>query len=239
MFFEAVGRSEKGRRSNNEDAWLVDEGLGLFVVADGMGGAAAGEVASRLFVETAREVFLTRSGDTPSLVLEIFREANRRIRDHIADHPEHKGMGCTAEVLALQGGKYYLGHIGDSRTYLLRDGLLKRVTKDHSFVQEQIDRGLLTPEEAKGHRFRHVILRAVGVEDTLAVDLIRGGLKAGDLFLLCSDGLTDEVDDEKIEDVLKSEIPLEEKADRLISLAMEAGGKDNITVVLCELGSLY
>ena len=143
-------------------------------------------------------------------------------------------MGCTAELMAFSDASYILGHVGDSRTYLFRQGRLKQITQDHSLVQDQIDRGLLTPEEAKKHSLRNVILRAVGAKETLAVDLITGKVMAGDLFLLCSDGLTGMVDDPPIEETLSLSISLVQKVERLITLAKEAGGNDNITVVLCE-----
>ena len=133
--------------------------------------------------------------------------------------------------------KYVLGHVGDSRTYLFREGQLRRLTRDHSFVQDQMDQNLITPAEAKGHSLRHVILRAVGVDERLAVDLIRGRGLSGDLFLLCSDGLTDMVDDTAIHDVLSLSLDLPQKGERLIELAKSYGGFDNITLILCEIVS--
>jgi len=125
-----------------------------------------------------------------------------------------------------------VGHVGDSRIYLFRGGRLRQVTKDHSFVQEQVDRGVLTPEQARVHAFRHMILRAVGIHDSLAVDRISGKAYPDDLFLLCSDGLSDMVGDSLIEETLASDLSLEEKADRLVRYACDAGGHDNVTVVL-------
>lgn len=234
------GKSDPGlKRGNNEDAYLIRPELSLFTIADGMGGAAAGEVASQIFIDTALEVFSSpphRSRDERlESVQEAFRLANERILKYGETHPHHQGLGCTAELITFTDETYVLGHVGDSRTYLLRRGELKRLTRDHSYIQEQIDQGLLRPEEAKHHSLRHVILRAVGIEEALALDLVRGRIFPGDLFLLCSDGLTDMVEDGHIQNLLLSSLRLDQKVEGLIELANTAGGKDNITVVLCEV----
>lgn len=213
--------------------------MSLFTIADGMGGAAAGEVASQIFIDTVLEVFSSpphRSRDERlESVQEAFRLANERILKYGETHPHHQDLGCTAELITFTDETYVLGHVGDSRTYLLRRGELKRLTRDHSYIQEQIDQGLLRPEEAKHHSLRHVILRAVGIEEALALDLVRGRILPGDLFLLCSDGLTDMVGDGHIQNLLLSSLRLDQKVEGLIELANTAGGKDNITVVLCEV----
>lgn len=141
-------------------------------------------------------------------------------------------MGCTGEMAVFTGDRYVVGHVGDSRVYLFREGRLRQVTKDHSFVQQQVDHGMITPEQARVHAFRHMLLRAIGVDDPLAVDLVSGKAHPGDIFLLCSDGLTDMVGDPLIEERLASGLSLEEKADLLIRDACDAGGHDNVTVVL-------
>ncbi len=236
----SFGKSEVGlKRADNEDAFSVGPELGFCLVADGMGGEAAGELASRIFVETTAEVF-SRSGgrsekETLELVKRAFSFASQRIRGHVEENPVHMGMGCTAELLAFSDEGFVLGHIGDSRTYRFRDGQLKQLTQDHSLVQDQIDQGLITPAEARNHSLRHVILRAVGVEESLALDLVRGKTFTGDLFLLCSDGLTDMVYDTQIQDVLSSAVALPQKGEKLIELAKSAGGNDYITVVLSEI----
>lgn len=236
----SFGKSEVGlKRAHNEDAFSVGPELGFCLVADGMGGEASGELASRIFVETTAEVF-SRSGgrsekETLELVKRAFSFASQRIRGHVEENPVHMGMGCTAELLAFSDEGFVLGHMGDSRTYRFRDGQLKQLTQDHSLVQDQIDQGLITPAEARNHSLRHVILRAVGVEESLALDLVRGKTFTGDLFLLCSDGLTDMVYDTQIQDVLSSAIALPQKVEKLIELAKWAGGDDNITVVLSEI----
>jgi protein phosphatase len=237
---QSFGQTDTGlRRSNNEDSFLCRPDLALWAVADGMGGAASGEVASRIFVDTALEVFSeadkTKEEENYLIVHEIFRIANERIFLSARNNRQSQGMGCTAELLAFSGRDYLVGHVGDSRTYLFRDGELKQLTRDHSLVQDQLDRGLITTEEARNHALRNVILRAVGVEEALAVDFIRGGSFPGDFFLLCSDGLFTMVADAPIRDVLSLPLGLPQKAEKLIQMAKSAGGYDNITVVLCEV----
>jgi PPM family protein phosphatase len=225
------------KRSNNEDAWAMDASLGYWTVADGMGGAAAGEVASRIFVETTHEVFSSRKADMRpfDLVQEVFRSANARIISEVTAHPQYDGMGCTAELVAFGDEEYFLCHVGDSRTYIYRNGQLRQLTRDHSLVQHQLDRGLITEDEARKHPSRSTILRAVGVNESLSVDCIRGKVLDGDVFLLCSDGLTDMVDDTIIRDTLALDCDLQGIADQLVRLAKSRGGKDNITVVLCQV----
>jgi serine/threonine protein phosphatase PrpC len=223
----AVGKTDIGlRRSNNEDAYLLRPDLGFFAVADGMGGAAAGEIASRIFVDSAQEVFNQ---------LSRFRMGNDRILDHVSSNPRDKGMGCTAELIAFSGDSYIVGHVGDSRTYLFREEKLRQLTKDHSIVQEQTDKGLITPEEARKHALRNIVLRAVGINPAVALDLTRGKSLSNDIFLLCSDGLSDMLDDSVIQQVLSSSQSLSGKVEHLIESAKSAGGNDNITVVLCEV----
>ncbi len=237
---EFIGKTDVGRvRSNNEDTYTINQEADYCLVADGMGGAAAGEMASQIFAQTAAEIF--KSAPTSSeqelvdRVQKAFLEANDRILEHVAKYPEHKGMGCTAELLAFTNTGFVVGHMGDSRTYRLRQGAFKQLTKDHSLVQDQIDQGLITAEQARSHRMRNIILRAVGVRPSPALDTLRGPIFAGDLFLLCSDGLTDLVEDSTIVQVLQSNGDLSAKVDKLVDLANNAGGKDNITVVLAKI----
>ncbi len=237
---EFIGRTDTGLvRSNNEDTFMLDPEMVYCLVADGMGGAAAGEMASLIFAQTTAELFsYPKPGTEQELVDRVqaaFRDANDRILDHVASHPEHKGMGCTAELLAFTDTGYVIGHMGDSRTYRLRQGSLKQLTKDHSLVQDQIDQGLITEEQARSHRMRNIILRAVGVRPSPALDTLRGPIFSGDLFLLCSDGLTDLIEDRDILRVLLPDGHIASKADRLVDMANAAGGKDNITVVLAQV----
>lgn len=240
LTINSTGKTDVGmRRSNNEDAFLIRPELGLYTVADGMGGAAAGEVASRIFVDTALEIFEQGSRQSEQdiylLIQDVFRVGNDRMNEHVMANPGDRGMGCTAEVIAFSGDGYTVGHVGDSRTYLFRDEKLKQITKDHSLVQGQVDSGLITPEEAKKHNFRNVVLRAVGAAPTVSLDLVKGKCLPGDIFLLCSDGLTDMIDDELVRDILAMKCDLADKVERLVESAIESGGNDNVTVVLCEV----
>lgn len=237
------GQSDNGlRRAENEDTFVVMPEFSLFLVADGMGGEAAGELASRIFADAAVEIFSTTQAASEAerldLVRRAFTLAHDRIREHVSKHPHHGGMGCTAELLSFVGESCLLGHVGDSRTLLCRDGMLRQLTRDHSLIQDQLDQGLITSAEAKKHPLRNVLLRAVGVNDNLGVDLLKGKIQPGDVFLLCSDGLSDMVDEAAIAAVLSSPLTCAEKGDRLIELAKTAGGYDNITVVLCEVDAL-
>jgi PPM family protein phosphatase len=232
-----VGKSDTGLvRSNNEDAFLVNPELGFAALADGMGGAAAGELASKFFINAAVEVFSKNNrGDSQYLLRESFALANKMILEHADANPEHKGLGCTAELLTFFNSNFALAHVGDSRTYLFRDRELKALTQDHSFVQELINKGVINVQEARQHRMRHVILRAVGQHENLEVELIHGDTMPGDVFLLCSDGLTDMIEDYLIESILAEPLELDSKAQKLIDAAKDSGGHDNVTVVLCEV----
>lgn len=226
-------------RSNNEDAYLVMPEAGLFAVSDGMGGAAAGEVASSYFIETARAAFSSRNPafeeNDDRLVQEVFRQANECIFEHTAQHPEDKGMGCTGDLLVFKEHKYVIGHVGDSRVYLLRNGSLKQLTRDHSWVQLQVDKGVFTPEEARNHPRKNIILQALGTDKPVAFDMLEGRGLDRDIFLLCSDGLTDRVSDAEIQDRLVSPETIQQKVKNLIQAALSAGGRDNITAILCEV----
>ena len=231
-----AGKTNVGlKRSSNEDTFIIKGELGFCLVADGLGGAAAGELASRFFADATVDIFQQATDMNENKVVEriqnSFRLANDRIRDHVMRNPSHKGMGCTAELMAFSDQGFVIGHLGDSRTYRFRNGLLKQLTHDHSFIQEQVDKSLITEENARRHPLRNVILKAVGINESLALDLIRGRTYPEDQFLLCSDGLTDMVEDITIGKVFKLPIPANKKVDQLIELALSGGGKDNITVV--------
>lgn len=239
---EYVGRTDTGRRrSNNEDSFIMKPGLGFCALADGMGGASAGELASRMFVEAASEIFMSseegKEINSVDLVKRCFFIANKRIFESSSSNAEYKGMGCTAELIAFYNHEMVLGHVGDSRTYLFRNGILRQLSRDHSLVQNQLDEGIITEDQAKKHSLRHIILRAVGVKENVEVDITKGGIIAGDIILMCSDGLTDMIEDSLIGEVLSMSKRLDEKVDKLIESANDAGGFDNITVVLCEVSS--
>jgi PPM family protein phosphatase len=240
LIIELFGMTDAGLvRANNEDIFVIDPEARYGLVADGMGGAAAGETASQLFAQTAVERF-----DAPGImneqvaverVQQVFSLANDRILEHVARYPHHDGMGCTAELIAFTPNSYVVGHMGDSRTYRWRQNSLRQLTKDHSLVQSQIDQGLISESQARTHSMRNVILRAVGVKPDPALDILRGPIFSGDLFLLCSDGLTDLVDDTAIGDVLAHDDSIAQKSLKLIDLAKRAGGKDNVTVTIAKV----
>jgi len=236
------GKTDIGlKRENNEDAFAISPELDFCLAADGMGGEAAGEIASKIFVESALAVFEENThrteGDVINRVQNAFGFANRKILDHVIQHPDLKGMGCTAELLAFTNGGFVLGHIGDSRTYRLRNGHLQQLTQDHTLVQQQVEEGLISSDKVKNHPLRNVIFRAVGLDGELALDLIRGNISAGDLFLLCSDGLTDMIPDDLIQEILLSDIDVHAQVDKLIETAISAGGHDNITAVMSAIKS--
>jgi serine/threonine protein phosphatase PrpC len=192
-------------RSGNEDNFAVNAGgdRGLFIVADGMGGHAAGEVASEMAVQII-ELALSSIKDledrtAAERVMEALRKANRDIHDRTITEVDKQGMGTTASVLLVSNNRYLIGQVGDSRVYLLRDGALKQLTKDHSYVQEQVDAGFLTPEQARYHPYSNVITRCVGASPDVQPDVYQGEVRVGDLFLVASDGLTGMVDDRRLQ----------------------------------------
>lgn len=233
------GETDVGlKRLKNEDTFLINPENRFCLVADGMGGEAAGELASHIFAETSMEFFSETVGHSTSKVVEtiqnVFRVANERIFNHAEQNSGYKGMGCTAEVLGYSDEEFVIGHVGDSRTYRFRDQKLEQLTKDHSIVQDQIDKGMITSAESRNHSMRNVILRAVGVSEDLSPDIIKERVCPGDIFLLCSDGLTDMISDRQIQEVLSLSTDLSKKTKKLIDMAKSAGGKDNITVVLSQ-----
>jgi protein phosphatase len=240
IVLDTTGVTDVGlRRSNNEDAFIVIPEQRVAAVADGMGGAAAGEVASGIFVNAVRECFDAAASVTEEtayqFVQQVFSAANKRIIEHVAKNPGDAGMGCTAELLTFVEGRYIIGHVGDSRIYLFRNNGLRQLTKDHSLVQMQLDNGSISADEARVHPNKNIVLKAIGIEHDVSLDILRGNLFSGDLFLLCSDGLTDMLEDDKLHEILKLSIPLGQKAQQLVESAKEAGGRDNITVVLCHV----
>lgn len=237
--FRFAGKTDRGlRRKKNEDTILMDPARGFCLVADGIGGTAAGDIASRMFAETVQDIFDTDSDTEESkyqLVQKAFLTANDRILQYAAQHPDCQGMGCTAELLALTNQRFILGHIGDSRTYRLRNDEFKQLTTDHTLVQEQLDQGLITAEEASHHSFKNIILRAVGIKKNPSLDVLRGKILPGDRFLLCSDGLTDMVDDTRIKKILAAGAGIKESCSHLVQEANNNGGKDNTSVVMAEI----
>jgi protein phosphatase len=221
--------SDTGRkRRRNEDAYVIAPPL--FAVADGMGGAQAGEVASKLAAAVLEEDDGALSG--VDRVKGLIQEANRRVHERASADPTTSGMGTTMTVALVEPDGVIIGHVGDSRAYRVRDGELEQLTEDHSLVNELLKTGKLSPEEADTHPQRSVITRAVGTDPDVDVDAFTVAVEDGDVFLLCSDGLTDMVDDGDILDVLeKHRDDLDRAMKSLISAANRVGGEDNITVV--------
>lgn len=241
-----AGLSDVGRlRQNNEDSLAWDAAASVAVLADGMGGYNAGEVASKMAVDHVmqRMVQWAKDTDMPTTLRVLKRvmeasvdEANREIFDAAHTNPAYAGMGTTLVFLSFAlEGRVVVGHAGDSRAYRLRDGSLSQLTRDHSLLQEQVDAGLLTPEQVHAFGYRNFITRALGVEDAVVLDINDFDVQAGDVYLLCSDGLTDMVDDVDIATVLTSDGSLDQRASTLINWANRNGGRDNVTVLLVEV----
>jgi protein phosphatase len=240
MRFTCAGNTDKGSvRTGNEDIFLVDHQHGVFIVADGMGGHAAGEVASDMAVGMiAKEINGIRSlGDREASARmgEAIRDANAAIFDRTLAEHDKRGMGTTVTVMVLFATRYLIGQVGDSRAYLLREGALTQITKDHSYVQEQVDAGLLTPEQARTHPYSNVITRCVGANEEVVPDIYYGRIRKGDIILLASDGLTGMLEDEQLAAILKTEGGPDTWVDRMIADANRRGGLDNITVIVVRI----
>lgn len=228
-------RTDVGKvRANNQDAPIVSEKLRLYGVTDGMGGHKGGEVAST----SARDDLLRElEGKTPSVAAlsGAIEEVNRQIY-HQQEHDDAlTGMGTTLSVLWMSDNFVYIGHVGDSRVYLLRDGEFKQMTLDHSLVEQLVREGVLTEEEAQNHPMRNIITRAIGTDESVEVDVVVEERRKGDLWLACSDGLHGLVDDRQMRDALRQYAP-EKAADVLLKAALDAGGRDNVTLVIVHDG---
>jgi protein phosphatase len=226
-------KTDVGRvREGNQDSYLVE--APLFAVADGMGGHLAGDVASATAIEALHNR-LSRSEVSPEDLEEAIKIANEEIRSKAGSDPSLSGMGTTCTVLAVDGSTGYVAHVGDSRAYLYRSGELTQLTEDHTLVQRLVQEGRLSEEEAEHHPQRSIITRALGIEDTLEVDSMILELNDGDRVLMCSDGLTSMLNHQAIEQVLREEGEPQAAADRLVDLANDRGGEDNITVLLVDI----
>ena len=215
---------------------------GIFLVADGMGGHAAGEVASDMAVNAiARELDSLR-GLRDEQVAErmraAIRAANGAIFQRTLTEHDKRGMGTTVTALTLFGSRFLIGQVGDSRAYLLRDNRLSQVTKDHSYVQEQVDAGYLTPEQARTHPYSNVITRCVGANNDVMPDIYVGAVKARDVFLLASDGLTGMLEDYQLAELLSPDRMPQDEVDALIAEANRHGGLDNITAIIVRIDSV-
>jgi protein phosphatase len=241
MQLAAAARSDLGRRRPaNEDTYALAPELGLYLVADGMGGHRAGQVASGLAARAAVATLRTlRHHEAPSVAEKLrtcVAAANAEILASSRAKPELAGMGTTVVALLAEGERVALAHVGDSRAYLVRRGTIRRLTDDHTLVGELVRRGELSERAAGGHPQRHVLIRALGVRRSVEPDLLELTPEPGDVFVLCSDGLTGHVEDPEIADLVTSAPDLDVACVRLVDLANRRGGDDNITVVLlrCE-----
>jgi serine/threonine protein phosphatase PrpC len=245
MNYQFCAKTDPGRaRDNNEDSVVYDESTLTAVLADGMGGYNAGEIASGMataFIKSELSRWLTEAGagikakDVRRAMEICVDNANRSIFNSANSNANYAGMGTTLVVGVFKDDKLVLGHIGDSRCYRLRAGLLEQITKDHSLLQEQMDAGLITPEQAATSPIKNLVTRALGVDESVLLEVNEHLVQAGDLYLMCSDGLSDMIDDDLIDKIVTSELELEQKATQLIDQANENGGRDNISVLLVEV----
>ncbi len=242
MEFEFFSATDTGRsRSNNEDSVAVEPNTGLVILADGMGGYNAGEVASSMAtsqIVDGMERWLSQAaasasdGEVRRAMTLCVDAANRAIHDAANTDARQAGMGTTLVMGVFRASRLLLGHVGDSRAYRLRDGTLRQITRDHSLLQEQIDAGLISPEQAASAANKNLVTRAVGVEPEVQLELHGHDLVSGDIYMFCSDGLTDMVSDAEMEKMMRSAESLGSCATALVEAANEAGGKDNISVIL-------
>ncbi|HMV66095.1 MAG TPA: protein phosphatase 2C domain-containing protein [Myxococcota bacterium] len=248
MEFDSYHRSVCGNRENNEDDVLVDNEMRIYVVADGMGGHAAGEVASKIAVNAVRDVLVERCDPDETRLVRDFdpddgsdmmrerlryamNQASVLIRRRSESDPRTRGMGTTVVALVIDGDRAHLAHVGDSRAYLLRDQTLTRLTRDHTVVQQEIDAGRLTPELARLLPQRNILTQSVGFHGPVEPDTSTRVILPGDTFLLCSDGLTDALDDDRLRALMSEHSP-EDLVDVLVETALREGAEDNVTVVI-------
>ena len=231
----AIGARTDTRRIReiNEDSYLVHEPL--FVVADGMGGHNAGDVTSQTAVKAIEERSASASAEDAQSLVEIVRGANSEIWAKATSDPALSGMGTTCTLLLLDDHRAHIAHVGDSRAYRFHDGTLERITTDHSLVGRMVEEGRLTADEAEHHPQRNIVTRALGVDSDVEVDLLTVDLTEGDRVLLCSDGLSAMTDRARIEEILRSEPDAQAAADKLVEVANDSGGEDNITVILVDI----
>lgn len=252
MAIKTFGLSDIGKkRGRNEDSYLVNDELGLFVVADGMGGHSGGEFASRFAVSTIEEVIQSMNMDPEATVISGVNEdgskfgdrlryaievASQKIYDQAIFEPELKGMGTTVAALLVDGNKACVANVGDSRVYLIRGGVIKQVTEDHSLVSEQMRAGILSANDAKTHKLKNIITRSVGYQEEVNADLFYLDLQSGDSLVMCTDGLTNLLDDTFIHEAVKANgNDLEAACRHLVGSANAKGGDDNITVLICQV----
>ncbi len=242
--FTCAGRTDVGViRSGNEDNYLMVPERGVFIVADGMGGHAAGEVASEMAVKIIADKLKSIHGvgdsQAADLMRTAIRDANGAIFNRTLTEQDKRGMGTTATAMVINGLRYLIGQVGDSRAYVLRAHRLAQLTKDHSYVQEQVDAGYLTPEQARTHPYSNVITRCVGANSEVAPDVYAGTLRAEDIYLLASDGLTGMLEDHELLHIMNSHVMSPARmVDTLIAQANHRGGLDNITAVVVRIDAV-
>lgn len=239
---KVAGLSDVGRcREVNQDTFVVDESMELYAIADGMGGHAAGEVASDLAIHAVAHSLRDHSTENSrwspeeagELLRQALREGNRKIVESVESRAEWRGMGTTLVAMVRVDSEVVIAHVGDSRAYRFRAGDFDQLTSDHSLVNEQVRAGILTPEQAQRSPYRNIVTRALGNQPDVEVDLIHTPVEPGDIFVLCSDGLSGMLSDDQIRDVLESDGTTPQLAcRRLVDLANENGGEDNITVIV-------
>lgn len=242
MRWESVALTDRGLiRPNNEDSMLEAGERGVFAVADGMGGHAAGEVASRMAVDALEEALDASSppstAEAADPLIRAFATANDEIRRRGHAETDKRGMGTTLSVLLAlpDEGRGLIAHVGDSRVYRLRDNALEQLTTDHTWVQERVEAGVLTEEQARDHPYSSILTRVLGAEDSIVPDIMTVDTVPGDLYLLCSDGLTGMVRDVEIQRILKEDKSLRARARKLLDAAKQAGAFDNVTLVLVRI----
>ena len=222
-------------RKNNEDALIFIEPE-IFVVADGMGGQAAGEIASRILIDTVKNFLPTIPEPLNEDILKkAILKSNAAILREAAKNPNYRGMGTTATILHLYNRRAYYAHVGDSRLYRLRNKNFEQITQDHSYVENLVRKGEITPAEARVHPMKNILTQAVGAVQEITVDTASFSIEAGDIFLLCTDGLTNMVEDKKIAEIL---LTAENPAESLIQAALENGGLDNVSVIVVGVENL-
>lgn len=238
MRFQAWGLTDKGlKRDGNQDSFMVDERLGLFIVADGVGGHSGGEVASALAVETVREVVghpRAMQFKAKEVLYQAYEEASHRIFDRAIQESRLNGMGTTMVMGYIRENKLFIANVGDSRCYLFRKPHLWQLTEDHSLINEQIRLGMMTEEQAKKVIGKNVITRSVGFERDVFPDLLEREISSGDTFLFCSDGLSGMVDDQEMCKIF-NQTPIEKITPMMIQKALAGGGDDNVTVVVLHV----
>lgn len=232
----AHGKTDKGLvRKENEDAFCIEKDLGLLAIADGMGGHASGEVASKMAIEILRESFKKGGEPLPERLSSGVKLANRAIYEAAQSQSQLNGMGTTLTALQLEGNRLSIAHVGDSRAYLIRGGVIEQMTDDHTIVSEQVARGMITREDAARSDMRNILSKALGIAPEVDVDIEGLTVSEGDQLVLCSDGLSELISDDEILSEVQSSKRPEIVCDELVDLAIQRGGEDNITVIVAHL----